>query len=191
MAKEFTELDMLEILTGVDNLRHETWPGTGTSEDNPAVPYAIRPLSREDIMQAAARAEAVCKERGIAERVLEKAELPNGVKVEITAFDLANRDEQLAIALRRADNPVRALFRNAQELRIRLTANEVNALYEIVIEHTAKVMPLSVAQFEQRREAVNEVIDALKKDPGSTIADALPRDTLVILVRSMAEQLSR
>ena len=191
MAKEFTETDITRLIAGVDNVKYMAWPGTGTDENNPAVMVAIRPLTREDILLAAARAEQECKDRGISDRVIERVERPDGSLVEIQAWDLVTRDEQLAIALRSAEDLTRPLFRSAKELRLRLTAAEVHRLYDIVVNHTAQSMPMTAEQHMSVNMGVNEVIDALKKDPGSTIADDLPRSTLLLLLRRMASLLSR
>jgi hypothetical protein len=191
MAKEMTDLDIKRLIAGVDDVKYMPWPGTGTSEDNPAIMIAIRPLTREDILLAASRAETECKDRGISDRVIERVERPDGTLISIQAWDLVNRDEQLAISLRRGDDLDVPLFRNAKELRLRLTAAEVHRLYDIVVDHTSRSMPMTAEQHLLVTGGMNEVIDQLKKDPGSTIADGLPRDTLLLCMRRMASLLSR
>lgn len=187
-AKEMTETDITRLIAGVDDIKYMAWPGTGLSEDNPAIMIAVKPLTREDILTAAARAETECKDRGISDRIIERVERPDGSVISISAWDLVNRDEQLVLSLRRGDNPGLPLFRNAHELRIRLTPAEVHRLYDIVGEHTARSMPMTVEQHIRVTGGVNEVIAQLKKEPGSTIVDDLPRDTLLLLLRTMAGQ---
>lgn len=187
--KTFSESDMLNILTGVDRIKYETWPGTGTP-DVPEVKYAIRPLSREDILKCQASAVTEARKREIEDLVIETATLPNGLTISVKAYDLILRDEMVAVGLRRADNPAQPFFRNVAEARIRLTANEVTRFYEQIINHTQESIPMTVAEVLNRDQDFEEIYQALKKDPGSTILEECAPGMLRAFVRFMVERQS-
>jgi hypothetical protein len=174
--------DMGKILCGVDALKHIEWPA------DPEVQVVLKPLSREEIYQGVSDAAQYVADKGIEGKVYERGVRSDGTEYVVTWEDLIQRDEWIATALRRADNPKRKLFASVSDLRRRLTSDEITRLYKLLSEHMRQVAPLTASERMAKDNMYAKLVESLKKKPGEITLASLPRDILEDLVRFMVIQ---
>ncbi len=175
--------DVEQIKTGIGALKFITWPGTESKR------VCLRPLSRRETYLGAAQALQALEDVGLEkDDIFEEIQRADGSVQRVKWLDLAQRDEWLAIALRRADDPERPLFTSTDEMRRRLTSPEIGKLYEILADHMLNTVPLTMAEAMGNEEAWMEICNTLKKKPGEILLAALPPNMLRELILFMVEK---
>ena len=177
------ELRMDKIRQGTKAIRWFPWPGA------PQKRVAIRALSRLETYQGAASALQALEDVGLnKDDVFQEITLPNGMKEQVRWLDLAQRDEWLCLALRRGDDPNKPLFTTSNDMRRKLTSQEIGKLYEVLSDHMAQTVPLTVAEQLANKEAWLEIVQTLKKKPEEILLGALPPAMLRELVNFLVEK---
>lgn len=177
-----TILDRIRL--GTRAILRGPWPGADDLE------FVLRPLSRNEILEADQRASEEARARELHGVVMERVTRADGVTLEITAMDGLRRDEQVAIALRESADPSRPLFKAADLLRDALTEDEIGYFYRLLGEHTASVRPLTSAQSAESQALAEAALDEiLKSTAPARILNALPLGMLRGCAAIMAERL--
>lgn len=172
------------IRLGTRALLRGPWPGADDLE------FVLRPLSRNEILEADQRASEEARARELHGVVMERVTRPDGIVIEITAMEGLRRDEQLAIALRDPADPSRPLFKAADLLRDALTEDEIGYFYRLLGDHTASVRPLTAAQSAESQALAEAAVDEiLKSTAPARILNALSLGMLRGCAAIMAEQL--
>ncbi len=168
------------IREGISLIVEVPWPA------NPKKAVGLHAVSRQD--QILARAQARLSAREFCN--LQKPEEQPLPDVE----DMCFRDEIVQRAFckwppPKGDDDPDPLFGSVEEMRIKLTVAEIEALYEMHARHEAWVCPLLRAETAGDGEVFGALLADLKKKPDSDLLNRLPHATLAAFVRSLASRL--